>query len=223
MPYQTGVTALIVLCALAGACGGGGGGPGGGSEQVGVGAAAIQVGGPGGSSTRMVEPSAPDLLPNIAPTCPGVVRNWDQRLHQRDFEDLVEQTAGPSAGASRTQTLALLYNSLGRLYSRDPPATVLADLDRVAAARPSLGLCGARPPALLGEGQMFANAAIGNLEEARTSLALVEQLAPAAASHLQAELGELEEVVESSATPAPSPSEQASPAPTAPPSEAEAS
>ncbi|MGH2736909.1 MAG: hypothetical protein ACRDKZ_15115, partial [Actinomycetota bacterium] len=153
---------MILLCALASACSSGGG-PGGGSEQAGGSTAAILVGGPGGgSSSTEVDPAEPDRLPSILPTCPDVVRTWDGNLHEGDFETVIEETAAAIEGDPEIRTLALLYNSLGRLYSSEEPARVLADLDRAAGDGSGLLFCGPRGPVLHAEASMFANAALGD-------------------------------------------------------------
>lgn len=197
MHFQIRMHTFVLVCAVVGACNGGGGGPGGGSEQVGGGSAAILIGGPGGgSSTLEVDPAESDRIPSNSDTCPDRVVRWDRQLHEGDFTAVLEET-GPEIEGTETQTLALLYNSLGRLYSSEEPARVLADLDRVALDHQGLTFCGLRGPALHAEGSMFAHAALGNLVEARRELSVIGQIAPAATSELLVQLDRFQEVVES--------------------------
>ena len=210
------VHSVALICVVAVACSSGGG-PGGGSEQGGGGGtAAILVGGPGGgSTTRDVETVEPDRLPSIVPTCPGVVRTWDRHFQDGDFEAVIDETRTEIEGDPETRALALLYNSLGRLYSSEEPAQVLVNLDRVALDRQGLSFCGTRGPVLHAEGSMFANAALGNFVEAQRELTAVAEIAPDAASDLQPQLDQLQDVVEDPSDPSESPTpETSSPTPT---------
>ena len=221
MHFQIRMHTFVLICALAGACGGEGGGPGGGSEQVSGGSAAILVGGPsGGSNTQEVDPAESDKLPQILNICPERAAAWDRQLHEGDFESVIKETGPEIQGDPETRTLALLYNSLGRLYSSEEPARVLAALDRVAQDDQGLRFCGNRGPALHAEGSMFANAALGNFIEARRELTVVGQIAPEAASELQAQLDQFQEVVESPSNLSESPTQHTStPTPSPTPSQ----
>ena len=214
------LTLLLVSCNP-------GGGPGGGSEEASAQTATLLVGGPGGgSSGRDVDPSVPDgtLVPIIRDLCPPDVRQWDEALAQGDFQAVVQDTeADTDADDPALRTQALLYHSLGRLYTSADPLEVLESLDTVRQSEGQITICGEKGPALLAEGSMFAHAAVGEFQAAEQELAEVAAIAPAAEDDLRGQLEDLQTVEETTTTaPAPSPTPTPAPTPVTPsPSESE--
>ena len=191
-----------------------GGGPGGGSEEASAQTATLLVGGPGGGSSRRdVQLSVPGTvdLPTIGI---GGCRPWDELLRQGEFTAVVQETASQidaSDPARRTQ--AMLYNSLGRLYTGTDPSEVLESFDAVRQKESQISTCGVKGKALLAEGSMFAHAALGEFQAAEQQLAAVAAIAPAAEDDLRGQLEDLETVDETTTT-APAPSPTPTPAPT---------
>ena len=186
-------------------------GPGGGSEEASAQTATLLVGGPGGgSSGRDVDLSVPaDRLPVSRPC-----RGWDGLLGRGDFSAVVEETQSElDASDPSRSTQALLYNSLGRLYTRADPSEVLESLDTVRQNESQIAICGAKGEALLEEGSMFAHAALGDFQAAERDLAAVAAIAPTAGDDLRGELEEFQTVDETTTT-APVPSPTPSPIPT---------
>jgi hypothetical protein len=201
-----------------------GGGPGGGSEEASAQTATLLVGGPGGgSSGRDVDPSVPDggLVPIFRDLCPRKVGPWDEALAQGDFQAVVQETEPEiDADDPALRTQALLYNSLGRLYTSADPLEVLESLDAVRQAETQITICGDKGGALLAEGSMFAHAALGEFQAAEQELAAVAAIAPAAGDDLRGQLEDLQTVDETTTTaPAPSPTPSPVPTPTPSPSE----
>jgi hypothetical protein len=211
--------AILLLSAMVGACTSGTG-PGGGSEEASAGTATLLVGGPGGgSSGRNVDPSVPDggLVPIFRELCPPNVGQWDKLLGRGDFTAVVQETESEiDAGDPALRTQALLYNSLGRLYTRTDPAVVLGSLGQVRQDEARLSVCGDKGPALLAEGSMFAQAALGDFQAAEQELAAVTAIAPSAEDDLRGQLQELETVDTTTTVPAPSPTPSPIPTPVTP-------
>jgi hypothetical protein len=188
-----------------------GGGPGGGSEEASAQTATLLVGGPGGgSSGRDVQLSVPsDRLPVSRPC-----RSWDELLGRGDFTAIVRETQSEiDAGDPARRTQALLYNSLGRLYTGTDPLEVLESFDAMRQNEGRTTICGVKGTALLAEGSMFAHAALGEFQAAEQELAAVAAIAPAAEDDLRGQLEDLETVDETTTT-APAPSPTPTPAPT---------
>jgi hypothetical protein len=196
-----------------------GGGPGGGSEEASAQTATLLVGGPGGGSSRRdVQLFVPnDTGRSVNDPC----RPWDELLRRGEFTAVVQETQSEiDAGDPARRTQALLYNSLGRLYTGTDPSEVLESLDQVPQKQEQAGGCGAKATALRAEGRMFALAALGEFQAAEQELAAVAALVPAAGDELRGELEELEPVDETTTTaPAPSPTPSPVPTPTPSPSE----
>jgi hypothetical protein len=188
-----------------------GGGPGGGSEEASAQTATLLVGGPGGgSSGRDVQLSVPDDRLPVSRPC----RTWDALLGRGDFTAVVQETASQiNAGDPARRTQALLYNSLGRLYTGTDPSEVLESFDAVRQNESQISTCGVKGQALLAEGSMFAHAALGEFQAAEQQLAAVAAIAPAAEDDLRGQLEDLETVDETTTT-APAPSPTPTPAPT---------
>jgi hypothetical protein len=198
-----------------------GGGPGGGSEEASAQTATLLVGGPGGGSSRRdVQLSVPDADPDELPTI-AACQPWDELLGRGDFTAVIQETQSEiDAGDPSRRTQALLYNSLGRLYTRADPSEVLESLDAVRQNESRIARCGVKGEALLAEGSMFALAALGEFEAAEQELTAVAAIAPAAGDDLRGQLEELETVDETTTTaPAPSPTPSPIPTPTPSPSE----
>jgi hypothetical protein len=183
--------AILLLSAMMVACSSGTG-RGGGSEEASAGTATLLVGGPGGgSSGRSVDPSVPDggLVPIFREFCPPNVGQWDKLLGRGDFTAVVRQTESEiDARDPALRTQALLYNSLGRLYTRTDPLEVLGSLGQVRQDEARLSDCGDKGPALLAEGSMFAHAALGDFLAAEQELAAVTAIAPSAEDDLRGQL-----------------------------------
>jgi hypothetical protein len=190
-----------------------GGGPGGGSEEASAQTATLLVGGPGGgSSGRNVDLS----VPNDAGRLPVIdaCQPWDDLLSRGDFTAVIQETQSEiDADDPARRTQALLYNSLGRLYTRADPSEVLESLDAVRQNGSRTAVCGVKGKALLSEGSMFAHAALGEFQAAEQELAAVAAIAPAAEDDLSGQLEDLETVDETTTT-APAPSPTPTPAPT---------
>jgi hypothetical protein len=190
-----------------------GGGPGGGSEEASAQTATLLVGGPGGSSSgRNVDLS----VPNDAGRLPVIdaCQPWDELLARGDFTAVIQETQSEiDADDPARRTQALLYNSLGRLYTRADPSEVLESLDQVPQEQDHAGGCGAKASALRAEGRMFALAALGEFQAAEQELATVAAIAPAAEDDLRGQLEDLQTVDETTTT-APAPSPTPTPAPT---------
>jgi hypothetical protein len=194
-----------------------GGGPGGGSEEASAQTATLLVGGPGGgSSGRNVERS--DQLPSLLKGCSPDVVKWDDALGRGDFTAVVQETQSKiDAGDPARRTQALLYNSLGRLYTSTDPLEVLESLDQVRQEENRLTICGLKGEALLAEGSMFAHAALGEFQAAEQELAAVAAIAPAAEDDLRGQLDDLQTGDDTTTTaPAPSPTPSPSPTPVTP-------
>jgi hypothetical protein len=191
-----------------------GGGPSGGSEEASAQTATLLVGGPGGGSSRRdVQPSVPGTvdLPTIGI---GPCRPWDELLRQGEFTAVVQETQSEiDAGDPARRAQALLYNSLGRLYTGTDPSEVLESLDQVPQKQEQAGRCGAKATALRAEGRMFALAALGEFQAAEQELAAVAALVPAAEDDLRGQLEDLQTGDETTTT-APAPSPTPTPAPT---------
>jgi hypothetical protein len=158
-----------------------------------------------------VDPSVPGTvdLPTIGI---GVCGQWDELLGRGDFTAVVQETESEiDAGDPSRRTQALLYNSLGRLYTRTDPAVVLESLDRVRQEENRLSDCGDKGKALLAEGRMFAHAALGDFQAAEQELAAVAAIAPNAGNDLRGQLEDLETVDTTTTAPAPSPTPPPSP------------
>jgi hypothetical protein len=197
-----------------------GGGPSGGSEEASAQTATLLVGGPGGgSSGRDVQRTT--LLPSLIQGCSSDVVNWDEALGRGDFTAVIQETQSElDAGDPGRRTQALLYNSLGRLYTRTDPSEVLESLDEVRQNESRISSCGVKGEALLAEGSMFAHAALGEFQAAEQELAAVAAIAPAAGDDLRGQLEDLQTVDETTTTaPAPSPTPSPVPTPTPSPSE----
>jgi hypothetical protein len=210
--------AILLLSAMIGACSPGAG-PGGGSEEASGQTATLLVGGPGGgSSGRDVDRSVSDrvtLRDNV--NCRADFREWDEALAQGEFQAVVEETESEiDAGDPALRTQALLYNSLGRLYTSADPLEVLESLDAARQNERELIICGNKGPALLAEGSMFAHAALGDFQAAEQELAAVAAIAPTAGDDLRGELEELTTVDTTTTAPAPSPTPSPSPTPVTP-------
>jgi hypothetical protein len=188
-----------------------GGGPGGGSEEASAQTATLLVGGPGGgSSGRDVQLSVPDDRLPVSRPC----RRWDDLLGRGDFTAVVQETQSEiDEGDPARRTQALLYNSLGRLYTGTDPLEVLESLNQVPQEQNQAGGCGTKGSALRAEGSMFAHAALGEFQAAEQELAAVAAIAPAAEDDLRGQLEDLQTGDETTTT-APAPSPTPSPAPT---------
>jgi hypothetical protein len=207
------VSVALLLSLLLASCNPGGG-PGGGSEEASAQTATLLVGGPGGgSSGRNVDLSIPNDAGrslNVIEAC----QPWDELLSRGDFTAIIQETQSEiDAEDPARRTQALLYNSLGRLYTRADPSEVLESLDAVRQNESQTAFCGAKGKALLAEGSMFAHAALGEFQAAEQELAAVAAIAPAAEDDLSGQLEDLETVDETTTT-APAPSPTPTPAPT---------
>jgi hypothetical protein len=196
-----------------------GGGPGGGSEEASAQTATLLVGGPGGGSAgRDVDTSVSDrvtLRGNI--NCLRDFREWDEALAQGEFQTVVRETEPKvDAGDPTLRTQALLYNSLGRLYSKADPLDVLESLSEARQNEREIIICGDKGSALAAEGIMFAHAALGNFQAAEQELAAVAAIAPAAGDELSGELEELQTADTTTTAPAPSPTPSPAPTPVTP-------
>jgi hypothetical protein len=209
--------AILLLSAMIGACNSGTG-PGGGSEEASGATATLLVGGPGGGSSREnVDLSDPDQLPTLLELCSSDVVEWDEAFNRGDFTAVVEQTRSDiDADDPAVRTQALLYNSLGRLYTRSDPSVVLESLDTVRQNESQITICGDKGKALLAEGSMFAHAALGDFASAEQDLAALTAIAPAAEDDLRGQLEDLQTVDETTTVPAPSPTPSPSPTPVTP-------
>jgi hypothetical protein len=210
---------ILLLSAMIGACSSGAG-PGGGSEEASAGTATLLVGGPGGgSSGQDVDTQVPNggLVPIFREFCPSNVRQWDEALAGGDFQEVVEQTESDTdAGDPALRTQALLYNSLGRLYTSTDPSVVLESLDTVRQNESQITVCGDKGAALLAEGSMFAHAALGDFQAAEQELAAVTAIAPSAGDDLRGQLENLQTVDTTTTAPAPSPTPSPIPTPVTP-------
>lgn len=202
---------LLLLCpAVFQACEAAPGGPSGGNEDVNANGATLTVGGPGGGFEASPALVVPYILPTPAPGdgCRSEVSAWDQDLTQGDFPSVSKQTephlSDPNRGLA---TQARLYNSLSHLYMGSNPGQVLLDLQALVGQEETLSVCGDKALALLGEAQMLAHAALGNEEEAESSLEAIASLLPQTAeSEMRKQLAEILRLA-SRESPSPEPEE----------------